>query len=46
MTIRDRVRYTLPLGPLGDLAQRLFVGRDVKRIFDYRREAVAERLAE
>jgi ligand-binding SRPBCC domain-containing protein len=45
-TIRDRVRYALPLGPLGRLAQRLFVRRDVERIFDYRREAVAERLAE
>ena len=44
--ISDRVRYALPLGPLGDLAHRLFVRRDVERIFDYRREAVAERLAE
>jgi ligand-binding SRPBCC domain-containing protein len=42
--IRDRVRYALPLGPLGDLAHRLFVRRDVERIFDYRREAVAARL--
>jgi ligand-binding SRPBCC domain-containing protein len=43
--IRDRVRYALPLGPLGELAHRLFVRRDVERIFDYRREAVAARLA-
>jgi ligand-binding SRPBCC domain-containing protein len=43
--IRDRVRYALPLGPLGNLAHRLFVRRDVERIFDYRRQAVAERLA-
>jgi ligand-binding SRPBCC domain-containing protein len=43
--IRDRVRYALPLGPLGELAHRLFVRRDVERIFDYRREAVAVRLA-
>jgi ligand-binding SRPBCC domain-containing protein len=42
--IRDLVRYALPLGPLGLLAHRLFVRRDVERIFDYRREAVAERL--
>jgi ligand-binding SRPBCC domain-containing protein len=42
--IRDRVRYALPLGPLGELAHRLFVRRDVERIFDYRREAVATRL--
>jgi ligand-binding SRPBCC domain-containing protein len=40
-TIRDVVRYSLPLGPLGDVARRLFVKRDVERIFDYRREAVA-----
>jgi len=43
--IRDRVRYALPLGSLGELAHRLFVRRDVERIFDYRREAVAARLA-
>jgi hypothetical protein len=39
------VRYSLPLGPLGELAHPLFVHRDVERIFDYRREAVAEHLA-
>jgi ligand-binding SRPBCC domain-containing protein len=44
-TIRDRVRYALPLGPLGELAHRAFVARDLERIFDYRREAVAARLA-
>jgi ligand-binding SRPBCC domain-containing protein len=43
--IRDRVRYALPFGPLGELAHRLFVRRDVERIFDYRRKAVAARLA-
>ena len=43
--LRDRVRYALPLGPLGELAHRLFVRRDVERIFDFRREAVAARLA-
>jgi ligand-binding SRPBCC domain-containing protein len=42
--IHDRVRYALPLGPLGLLAHRLFVRRDLERIFDYRREAVGERL--
>jgi hypothetical protein len=44
VVIRDRVRYALPLGPLGELADRLFVRRDVERIFDHRREAVAARL--
>jgi len=39
-TIRDRVRYEIPFGPIGALADRLFVRRDLKRIFDYRAEAV------
>ncbi|MGB7588307.1 MAG: SRPBCC family protein [Solirubrobacterales bacterium] len=42
--IHDRVRYALPLGPLGAIAHRLFVRRDLERIFDYRRDAVAEHL--
>ncbi len=40
--ITDRVRYAIPFGPLGALASALFVDRDVERIFDYRRDAVAE----
>jgi ligand-binding SRPBCC domain-containing protein len=39
-TIADRVLYALPLGSLGELAHRAVVRRDLKRIFDYRREAV------
>jgi ligand-binding SRPBCC domain-containing protein len=39
--MRDTVRYALPLGPLGALAHRLFVRRDVERIFDYRYETVS-----
>jgi ligand-binding SRPBCC domain-containing protein len=34
--MRDHVVYRLPLGPLGRLAQRLLVRRDLERIFDYR----------
>jgi ligand-binding SRPBCC domain-containing protein len=34
--MRDTVRYALPYGPLGTLAHRLFVKRDIERIFDYR----------
>ena len=37
----DRVDYELPLGPLGALAHLLFVRRDLERIFDHRRAAVA-----
>jgi ligand-binding SRPBCC domain-containing protein len=44
VVIRDRVRYALPLGPLGRLAHAAIVKRDLERIFDYRHRAVAERL--
>ena len=39
--MRDRVRYALPLGPLGAVAHMLFVRRDLRRIFDFRQETVA-----
>ena len=38
--MRDTVRYALPFGPLGELARRAFVARDLARIFDFRRVAV------
>ena len=41
--IRDRVVYRMPLGPLGEIARRALIGRDLERIFDYRGAAV-ERL--
>jgi ligand-binding SRPBCC domain-containing protein len=34
--VRDRVEYTLPLGPLGRLAHAAFVKRQLRTIFDYR----------
>jgi ligand-binding SRPBCC domain-containing protein len=40
--MRDTVRYALPYGPLGEIARRAFVARDLERIFDHRRERVAE----
>ena len=43
--MRDVVRYALPLGALGELARVLLVQRDLDRIFDFRAEAVAARLA-
>jgi len=42
--IHDRIRYSIPYGPLGALADRFFVRRDLKRIFDFRAQAVSERL--
>ncbi|HQR45495.1 MAG TPA: SRPBCC family protein [Thermoanaerobaculia bacterium] len=42
-SVRDRVRYRLPLGPLGDLAQPL-VRLQLERIFAYRARAVARLL--
>jgi hypothetical protein len=41
--IHDIVLYRMPYGPLGAIAHRILVGRDLERIFDYRRDAV-ERL--
>ncbi len=42
--MRDRVRYALPLGPLGAIAHFAFVRRDLRRIFDFRQQAVARRV--
>ena len=42
--IGDRVRYAIPLGPLGRAAHTAFVKRDLKQVFDYRALAVTERL--
>jgi ligand-binding SRPBCC domain-containing protein len=38
--VRDEVDYAMPFGAVGDLAQSLFVRRDLERIFTYRTEAV------
>ncbi len=40
--VRDRVRYEVPCGALGEIARRLFVANDLERVFDYRQAAVAE----
>jgi ligand-binding SRPBCC domain-containing protein len=42
--IEDWVRYAIPFGPLGELADRLLVQRDLRQIFDYRRDAVAREM--
>jgi ligand-binding SRPBCC domain-containing protein len=41
----DVVRYAIGFGPLGGLAQRLLVRRDVEAIFDYRAARVPQLLA-
>jgi ligand-binding SRPBCC domain-containing protein len=39
--MRDTIRYGIPYGPLGALAHAAFVRRDLRRIFDYRRDATS-----
>jgi ligand-binding SRPBCC domain-containing protein len=43
--MRDTVRYAIGFGPLGELAHRLLVRRDLEAIFDFRRQKVAEMLS-
>ena len=40
--MRDKVDYSIPLGPLGKIANALFVAGQVQGIFDYRFEAVEQ----
>jgi ligand-binding SRPBCC domain-containing protein len=42
--VRDRVRYSLPFGLLGEVAHVLFVQRDLDNVFAYRRAAVDREL--
>ena len=42
--MRDEVRYAIGFGPLGALAHRLFVARDVAAIFDFRAGAIPAQL--
>jgi ligand-binding SRPBCC domain-containing protein len=42
--IRDLVVFRMPLGPLGGMARRVLIGRDLERIFDYRRAAIERML--
>ena len=38
--VRDRVEYEVPFGLFGEIACRLFVARQIRRIFDFRRVAI------
>ncbi len=40
--MRDIVNYEVPFGPLGAVAQALFVRRSLERIFEYRRQAIID----
>jgi ligand-binding SRPBCC domain-containing protein len=42
--IRDVIEYDVGLGRLGDMAQKLFVGRQLRRTFTYRQQAVEKLL--
>ncbi len=39
--VLDRVEYELPFGPLGGIAHAVFVRRQLRWIFDFRRDALA-----
>lgn len=41
----DHVEYAMPLGPLGEIAYRLFVARSLKQIFDHREAEMARMLS-
>jgi len=38
--MRDIVRYEMPFGPIGEIARRLLVERDLEGIFDYRYQEI------
>jgi hypothetical protein len=40
--MKDIIHYKIPFWILGDIANALFVRRKLEKIFDYRREKVAE----
>jgi len=42
VTMHDKVTYTLPFGPLGDMVHPFLVTPQLRRIFDFRTEAVKE----
>ena len=42
--LRDEVEYELPLGPLGEIARKLFIERQFKSMFDFRHKRAAELL--
>lgn len=43
--LRDHIEYEMPLGRLGELAQRLFMARQLAQTFEYRHKRTQELLA-
>jgi ligand-binding SRPBCC domain-containing protein len=41
----DQVTYIMPFGPIGEIARAIYVKSQLKRIFDYRREAMKQHFA-
>lgn len=44
--MRDIVHYSVPCGPIGDIVERLVVGKRVEAIFAFRRGVLAQRFGE
>lgn len=44
--MRDIVHYSVPFGPIGDLVEKLVVGRRVQAIFDFRRRVLDQRFGQ
>jgi ligand-binding SRPBCC domain-containing protein len=42
----DILNYAIPYGPIGRLANTIFVGKQVKKIFSYREKAIRELFGE
>jgi hypothetical protein len=43
-TVRDLIEYDVGFGWLGEIAQRLFVSRQLQRTFEYRQRALEKLL--
>jgi ligand-binding SRPBCC domain-containing protein len=44
--MKDRVEYSMPLGPLGEIAYHLFVARSLAQIFEFRERELAAIMSE
>lgn len=38
----DEVQYTIPFEPLSEIGRKLFVEKEIKKIFSYRKEVIAQ----